>query len=480
VARQGFRTVLAQLPTRNWSLRTRLLAGVVGLVAIALVVTGIAGTALLRTYLVNQVDAQLKVGVGAVGKAVGRPLQGPPGGQLQLPTQFWFTVLGPNGGVERQVGGSLGKDDPGPDLSAVDAAKVQSAAGKPFTVPSTSGGSGFRVRAVELPDGTGITAVAISLHSVDDTVQRMQTITWIVAVLVLVLLAALAAVAVRVSLRPLDAVERTAEDIAAGDLSRRVPAGPPGTEIGRLSNTLNAMLVQIESAFAAREHSESTLRQFIADASHELRTPLTTVRGYAELARKGAFVDEVTEQRAMGRIESEAIRMGGLVDDLLLLAYLDQQRPLMVTTVDLGSLTSDAVADARARDPRRQIDSSSPADPVLVDADADRMRQVLGNLLGNALVHTPEGTPVHVSLTRLGHEARLVVTDEGPGLEPDHVARIFERFYRADPSRSRAQGGSGLGLAIVQAVVQASGGSVACTSVPGEGTSFEMVLPLHG
>jgi two-component system OmpR family sensor kinase len=336
------------------------------------------------------------------------------------------------------------------------------------------------VRAVELPDGTGITAVAISLHSVDDTVQRMQTITWLVAVLVLVLLAALAAVAVRVSLRPLDAVERTAEDIAAGDLSRRVPAGPPGTEIGRLSNTLNAMLVQIESAFAAREHSESTLRQFIADASHELRTPLTTVRGYAELARKGAFVNEVTEQRAMGRIESEAIRMGGLVDDLLLLAYLDQQRPLMVTTIDLGSLTSDAVADARARDPRRQIDNSGPADPVLVDADADRMRQVLGNLLGNALVHTPDGTPVHVSLTRLGHEARLVVADEGPGLEPDHVARIFERFYRADPSRSRAQGGSGLGLAIVQAVAQASGGSVACTSVPGEGTSFEMVLPLHG
>jgi two-component system, OmpR family, sensor kinase len=152
----------------------------------------------------------------------------------------------------------------------------------------------------------------------------------------------------------------------------------------------------------------------------------------------------------------------------------------MLDAIGLGALTSDAVADARARDPRRRIDNSGPADPLRVDADADRMRQVLGNLLGNALVHTPEGTPVHVSLTRLGNEARLVVADEGPGLEPDHVARIFERFYRADPSRSRAQGGSGLGLAIVQAVAQASGGSVACTSVPGEGTTFEMVLPLHG
>ena len=480
MARQGLRGVLAQMPTRNWSLRTRLLAGVVGLVAIALFVTGIAGTALLRGYLVNQVDSQLKVGVGAVGKVVTRPVPGPLGGQVQLPNQFWFTALDPNGAVQRQVGGSLAKGDAGPDLSGVDAAKVQSAAGKAFTVPSTSGGSAFRVRAVAWPDGSGIFAVAISLHSVDDTVHRMQMITWFVVVLVLVLLGALAAVAVRVSLRPLNAVERTAEDIAAGDLSRRVPPGPAGTEIGRLSNTLNTMLVQIESAFAAREHSEATLRQIIPDASHELRTPLTTVRGYAELARKGAFVNEVTEQRAMGRIESEAIRMGGLVDDLLLLAYLDQQRPLMVTTIDLGAITSDAVADARARDPRRQIDNSSPAEQVLVDADADRMRQVLGNLLGNALVHTPDGTPVHVSLTRLGDEARLVVADEGPGLEPDHVARIFERFYRADPSRSRAQGGSGLGLAIVQAVVQASGGSVACTSVPGEGTSFEVVLPLHG
>jgi two-component system, OmpR family, sensor kinase len=406
------------------------------------------------------------------------PLSGTASGQL--PTQFWFSELDPNGVVQRQVGGPLTGQEVGPDLAGLDAAKVRSEAGRAFTVPSTGGGSGFRVRAVEQADGTGVTAVAISLHSVDATVHRLEMITGLVALLVLVLLAALATVAVRVGLRPLDAVERTAEDIAAGDLSRRVPAGPPGTEIGRLSNTLNAMLVQIESAFAAREHSERTLRQFIADASHELRTPLTTVRGYAELARKGAFVDEVTEQRAMGRIESEAIRMGGLVDDLLLLAYLDQQRPLMVETIDLGALTSDAVADARARDPRRRIDNSGPADPLRVDADADRMRQVLGNLLGNALVHTPEGTPVHVSLTRLGNEARLVVADEGPGLEPDHVARIFERFYRADPSRSRAQGGSGLGLAIVQAVAQASGGSVACTSVPGEGTTFEMVLPLHG
>jgi two-component system OmpR family sensor kinase len=365
-----------------------------------------------------------------------------------------------------------------PDLSRVNLAKVRSEAGRAFTVPSTNGGSGFRVRAVELPDGSGAGAVAISLQSVDATVNRLETITWLVASLVLVVLFVLAAVAVRVGLRPLDVVERTAEDIAAGDLSRRVPAGRPGTEIGRLSNTFNGMLARIESAFTAREHSEATLRQFIADASHELRTPLTTVRGYAELARRGALADETNRQRAMGRIESEATRMGGLVDDLLLLAYLDQQRPLKVTTVDLGELAADAVADARVRDPERPIRYAGPDAPVLVDVDPDRFGQVLGNLLGNAIMHTPDGTAVHVSLVRDGARARLVVADEGPGLPADHVDRLFERFYRADPSRSRARGGSGLGLAIVDAVVRASGGTVACRSTLGVGTSFEVVLPL--
>jgi two-component system OmpR family sensor kinase len=397
----------------------------------------------------------------------------------QLPTPFWFTDLGPDGNVLRQRGGSLKPGEPKPDLSAVDTAKVDREAGRAFTVPATSGGSGFRVRAVERPDGSGADTVAISLHSADATVHRLEMITWLVALVVLVVLIALATVAVWLGLRPLETVERTAEDIAAGDLSRRVPAGRPGTEIGRLSNTLNAMLGQIESAFAARARSETALRQFIADASHELRTPLTTVRGYAELARKGALADDAARKRAMVRIEAEASRMGGMVDDLLLLAYLDQERPLKLAKVDLGALTADAVADARVRAPGRQIDYTGPGGPLYVDVDADRIRQVLANLLGNALTHTPHGTPVHVSLRQDGDQVRVEVADEGPGLPSEQVARLFERFYRVDPSRSRARGGSGLGLAIVQAIVHASHGTVTCTSTPGSGTSFVVMLPPH-
>jgi len=480
VARPSVRSLLARLSVRQWSLRARLLAGVVGLVAIALVTTGLIGTTLLRSYLVHQVDQQLQGGISAVGR---RPLDRPPPPpdttRDQLPSQFWFIDIDPNGKVLQQRGGPLAPGAAKPDMSGVNTAKVRSEAGRAFTVPSTNGGAGFRVRAVERTDGAGASTVAISLKAADATVNRLETITWLVALLVLAVLFVLAAVAVRVGLRPLDVVERTAEDIAAGDLSRRVPVGRPGTEIGRLSTTFNGMLAQIESAFTAREHSEATLRQFIADASHELRTPLTTVRGYAELARKGALVGETTRQRAMGRIESEATRMGGLVDDLLLLAYLDQQRPLVVSTVDLGALAADAVADARVRDTQRQIRYAGPSEPVLVDVDPDRIRQVLGNLLGNALMHTPEGTAVDVSLVRDGDQARLMVADEGPGLPPDQVVRLFERFYRADPSRSRARGGSGLGLAIVEAVVHASGGAVTCSSTVGVGTSFDVVLPLH-
>jgi two-component system OmpR family sensor kinase len=474
------RLLTTRLSIRNWSLRARLLAALVALVAVALVTTGTVGVALLRSYLVQQVDSQLQIGVRVLSRpAAARPVPPASVSRDQLPTPFWFTDLDSKGGVLRQRGGSLGSGDPAPDLSGVDAAKVRQESGRAFTVASTKGGSEFRVRAVEDAGGSGSRTVAISLHSVDSTVDRLERITWLVATSVLVVLIALSVVAVWLGLRPLERVERAAEDIAAGDLSRRVPPGPPGTEIGRLSTTLNAMLEQIESAFAAREKSATALRQFVADASHELRTPLTTVRGYAELARKGALTDDAARDRAMARIEAEASRMGGLVDDLLLLAYLDQERPLKLATVDLGALTADAVADARAQSPGRPIDYAGPADPLLVDADADRIRQVLANLLGNAVTHTPPGTSIHVSARREGNQARLEVADDGPGLPPEQVARLFERFYRVDSSRSRARGGSGLGLAIVQAIVQASQGSVSCSSAVGAGTSFVLRFPAH-
>jgi two-component system OmpR family sensor kinase len=471
---------LSRLPMRNWSLRARLVASVIGLVAAALVTTGTVGSALLRSYLVQQVDTQLQVGVRVLGRAAAArpPLSAVARGE-QLPTPFWFTDLNASGAVLRQRGGSLAPGEPKPDLSGLDTARMRAEAGHAFTVPSTSGGSGFRVRAVEDADGNGVSTVAISLQSVDATVGRLEAITWFVALLVLVVLAALALGAVRLGLRPLKAVERTAEDIAGGDLSKRVPPGRPGTEIGRLSNALNAMLVQIESAFAAREHSETALRQFIADASHELRTPLTTVRGYAELARRGALTDDAVRTRAMSRIEAEAKRMGVMVDDLLLLAYLDQERPLRLEKVDLRALTAEAVADASVRAGGRPIDYAGPDDSLFVDGDADRLRQVLTNLLGNALTHTPDRTPVHILLRRDRDRVRLEVADEGPGLPPGQAARLFERFYRVDPSRSRARGGSGLGLAIVQAIIHASQGTVSCTSAPGAGTSFVVTLPVH-
>jgi two-component system OmpR family sensor kinase len=474
-------SVLARrLPVGRWSLRTRLVAAAVGLSAVALAVAGFAGVTLLHNYLLRQVDGQLQAGLGAADRISSdfRPAQPPPPTRprSQLPTPLLFTVVNANGVVRQRLGGSLRGSTAVPDLSGLDLAKVRARGGQAFTVPS-AGGADFRVRAQALADGTGWVAVAISLRSLDQTVGRLRTITVVTAAVVLAALIVVGVFAVGVGLRPLRSVERTAQRIADGDLSHRVPSGPPRTEIGRLAEAVNDMLAQIEANFAARAHGEETLRQFVADASHELRTPLTTVRGYAELVRKGALPDAEAAERAMRRIEAEATRMGRLVDDLLLLAHLDQQRPLNVTRVDLGALAAEAVADARARHPERPISADLPEHAVWVDGDADRLSQVLGNVLGNALTHTPPGTPVHLWLDVPDGSARVVVRDEGPGLSLPQVQRIFERFYRVDPGRSRARGGSGLGLAIVQAVVQASGGRVTCTSKPGAGTEFAVCLP---
>jgi two-component system OmpR family sensor kinase len=292
---------------------------------------------------------------------------------------------------------------------------------------------------------------------------------------------------VRSSLRPLEEVEATAEVIAKGDLSRRVPVRQPGSEVGRLAGALNTMLGQIEQAFHARTRSESAardseqrMRQFVADASHELRTPLTSIRGYAELYRQGA-VDDVAA--VLRRIEDQAARMGLLVDDLLQLARLDQQRPLALADLDLAVLAVDAVHDAKAIAPDRPIslhlDLPSGA-PVL--GDETRLRQVLANLVGNALTHTPPDTPVEVRLRTSVVEdvltAVLEVADKGPGLTADQRERAFERFYRADAARSRENGGTGLGLAIVSALVAAHGGKVELDTAPGEGAVFRVLLPL--
>jgi two-component system OmpR family sensor kinase len=362
------------------------------------------------------------------------------------------------------------------------------------------------VKPVTLPDGTtGSLQIAQSMGDVRTIVARLNLLLLVIGAAAVAVLAAIGYFVVRASLRPLRAVERTAAAIAAGDLSQRVPAIDPRTEVGQLSTALNTMLAEIELAFAERARSEASarrseaqmrkseaaarlseerMRRFVADASHELRTPLTTIRGFAELYRQGAATDTDDVRRLISRIEDEAARMGVLVDDLLLLARLDQERPLEQAPVDLLAVASDAVHAARAMDGTRSVrllvGATEP--PPIILGDEARLRQVIANLLTNALKHTPSGTPISVAIAtdlKAGdHIAVLTVADEGPGMATEHAARVFERFYRADPSRSRADGGAGLGLAIVSALVAGHNGTITVDTAPGEGARFRIELPL--
>jgi two-component system OmpR family sensor kinase len=483
----------------RWSLRTRLVVGLTVLAVIGLVVVNLVVVVLLRSYLVKGIDDQLNASVGRfdpgrTGQGGIPPAQGTTPGPIptpapapgettdsrpQLPSIFVIRRLTSTGKVDPSFSrtGVLADSSHGPVLTGLTASVVVGKHNQVFTVPAVGGGSDYRVLARPASDGDSV-VVAISMSGVDSTVTRLALYTTAVSLVVVLLLFLLARVVVGVGLKPLVAVEDTAEAIAAGDLSRRVPDGPPGTEVGRLSTSLNAMLGQIESSFSAREAGERRLRRFVADAGHELRTPLTSIRGYAELYRQGAIAEPAAQARAMSRIESEAERMGHLVDDLLLLARLDQQRPLERVPVDLSTIARDAVADARVRDPGRSIAIDVPSADVVVTGDPDRLRQVLDNLLGNALVHTPPATSVSLSLGQpAGGHVELAVRDEGPGLTPEQAARVFERFYRADSARSRSNGGSGLGLSIVEAVVTAHAGTVRCASEPGAGTTFTLTLP---
>jgi two-component system OmpR family sensor kinase len=277
-------------------------------------------------------------------------------------------------------------------------------------------------------------------------------------------------------LRPLGAIEATAAAIAAGDLSRRVERAEPRTEVGRLGLSLNAMLGQIESAFRAREQSEAKLRRFVADASHELRTPLAAVRAYAELFGRGAAQRPADLARSMSGITREAERMSLLVDDLLLLARLDEGRPLEQAPVDLAELIGEAVDAARVLEPARPIDVI--VQPATVAGDRARLRQVIDNLLANVRTHTPAQTPVTLSLKQTAGQVELRVADQGPGLGPEQAAHVFERFYRVDDSRTRASGGVGLGLSIVAAIAHAHGGSARAEPTPGGGATFIVTLPL--
>jgi len=331
----------------------------------------------------------------------------------------------------------------------------------------------YRESAVDVPQGVAV--VAESLNPTNDTLSSLLRVQILASLAVLAVLCAIVLLTLRRGLRPLETMAETTDAIAAGDLTRRVTVPRASIEVTRLGVALNAMLTRIEQAFAEKSTSEARLRQFVADASHELRTPLTSIRGYTELLRKGAFGDDESRGRALQRVEQEAGRMGVLVDDLLLLARLDQGRPLDQVAVDLSRVGAEAVADAHAVDPQRPVALVAPA-PVVVLGDRDRLQQVAHNLVRNALEHTPAGTAVTVTARADATNGYLAVTDEGPGMSAEIADRVFDRFWR--DGASRTGGGSGLGLSIVRAIAEVLGGSATVRSSPEHGATFEVAIPL--
>ncbi|MBC7679470.1 MAG: HAMP domain-containing histidine kinase [Pseudorhodobacter sp.] len=452
-------------------LRTKLVAAVVLLSLLGLAVSAVAATRALRGYLQNRVDQQLLAYAnGTVPVGGGR---GGPGDDRFNTVYFRVAALG------REV---VPDGLAGPRVPAL-------VPTRPVTVSARAGREApWRIVGAIDRDGNPV-VLGLSLGEVRRTTSRLLLLETVIGTVVLLALAGGGWLLVSSSLRPLAEVEQTAGRIAAGDLGQRVPSGDPRTEVGRLSEAFNTMIGRIELAFREREASEAEartsedrMRRFVADASHELRTPLTSIRGFAELYRQGALTEPQDVARAMGRVEDEAARMGLLVEDLLLLVRLDQQRALEHQPVDLLQLAGDAVHDASAVDPSRsvQLIADTPdAEPVVL-GDQARLRQVVGNLVGNALMHTPPGTPVAV---RVGTEpgwAVLDVVDAGPGIPAAARPRAFERFSRADASRTRAAGGSGLGLSIVAALVAAHAGTVEVRETPGGGATLRVRLPRQG
>ena len=462
------------------SLRARLVLGVIVLGAIGLAVANVATYASLRSFLIDRTDATLEQASPGIehelehsGCSGGR--RPPPG---VAPGDF-VQVRTADGAVACSWQLTpLGESAPSPPAlpDTIDSGDAGQASF--FTVSASEGGERYRVRAATVPGTDAMLITATSLADVDATLRRLLAIMLLVTLAVLAALAVLGLWVVRVGLRPLDEIGTTAAAIADGDLTRRVERAEPRTEVGRLGLALNAMLAQIEAAFDAQAASERRLRRFVADASHELRTPLAAVRAYAELFGRGADRRPDDLERAMTGIGRESERMTVLVEDLLLLARLDEGRPLEREPVELDEVVSEAVDAAVAVDPDRPVDLE--ADPVVVLGDRDRLRQVLDNLLSNVRAHTPPGSPVRVRVGAENGLAVVEVADSGPGMTSEETARVFERFYRSDSSRSRATGGVGLGLSIVAAVAEAHGGAVSAHSTPGDGATFRITFPRNG
>lgn len=499
------------------SLRLRLLTGLAALVVLGLAVFATTTYLSVEHFLVNRLDQQLTdaarglLRTDAGGRLAadgnpgpfgnGGPGDGPGGGRFPNQNQDEQTVrnaIGPELFVEFLAATGTAEQIPAitttastgvePKLPSALLARIAAASGRsaqpPASVPvqvfnaDPAGGDGPSERvAVALPASGGAIVVAGSLVAIRQTLGNLLAVEIAVAAGVLALTLGLGLVLARQATHPLEEIARTADAIAAGDMDRRVPLGRGGSETGRVARALNTMLSQIQDAFSRRDATEARLRTFVADASHELATPLTSIRGYAELFQRGLADHPEDLAKALRRIESEAARMGVLVDDLLLLASFDAGRPLAQDPVDLGRIAADAAADLAALDRDRPV-SLEAASPVIVVGDEARLRQVASNLVSNLRRHTPAGTPVILRARRDATMGVLEVADRGPGMTAEQAAKVFDRFYRVDKARSRAMGGAGLGLSIIAAIAEAHGGQASVTTAPGQGATFSIAIPL--
>ena len=443
----------------------RLLVAVLGMLAVGFTVAGTVIYHLVESSLIARVDHSFPIAATVDQRLRPPPRSSPPSASI-FNRSISIVVRAPDGHlVLKQI-------DPRAPLPAAEVA-ARPTARQARSVSFR--GHHVRVLLDRSADG-GSVVIAVPLDDVDSALSRLLRAELIVSAAVLAALAALAWWVLTAGLRPLDRIADTADAITGGDLTRRVPTASPRTEIGRVAVALNTMLVQIEAALAQSRASERRLRQFVADASHELRTPLTSIRGFAELFRRGAEGRPADAATAMRRIEEQSTRMTRLVDDLLQLAHLDEEQPLQIGEVDLTRLVSMAVREAREAGGLTIISTLEPG--VVVDGDELRLRQITDNLLTNIRIHTPDGTRAHVTLRTDNGQAVLEVRDNGPGIPAEHTAHVFERFYRADASRSREAGGSGLGLAIVASAIQAHGGRVHLETGNDGGAVFRAHLPL--
>lgn len=475
----------------SWSLLNRLTLGVVLLSTLGVVASDIAAQSLLRTYLTQEVDNELlSIAGGSIPRLERAGIESDDDGDVDgdartaqvrplrtIPTATSVTLIGPAGVVLGQIGGDLNATEITSYLSAITPEKTAKYGNRPFTIETDE--HDFRVLSQTLPSGFGRVVVAHSFEDIDRILARLQGLFILIGLVMIFFIALASRKVITVGLRPLANVEATAELIAEGDLTARLPDVKPNTEVGRLVSTLNTMLGRIEESFAARLESESKLRRFVADASHELRTPITAIRGFAELHRQGAVSGEEKTKELIGRIENESKRMGSLVEDLLLLARLDQSREMKADPVNLTQIVSDAVASARAAGQNHIVNFDEQSEEIYALGDKDRIHQVVANLLANARTHTPAGTVIDVSVKQDTDGVRIRIADNGPGLSKSDQERIFERFYRADASRVRTDGeGTGLGLSIVDAVMRAHAGQVSVQSEVGKGAVFTLFFPL--